>query len=53
MKKGRKVDYIGIEFPNMESMKGVDNICYKYLGVLQMDKTLNGKMKSQVWEEYV
>lgn len=53
MKRGRKVGNIGIEFPNMESTKDVDNSCYKYLDVLQMDKTLNGKMKSQVWEEYV
>lgn len=50
MKRGRKVYISEIEISDEESMKKADNISYKYLGVLQVDKSHNDWMKSQTRE---
>lgn len=38
---------------NNNDMKEVDSPCYKYLGVLQMDRSLTERMESQLLEGYV
>lgn len=55
MKSGRKVDSTVTELTNRESMKEeVNSSGYKYLTVLQMDMTLNNKMKkSQIQGRYI
>ena len=44
LERGRLVSSQGIELPDGERMKEVDEEGYKYLGVLQLDKVLNNDM---------
>ena len=53
MKRGRMVGSKGIYLPDGEKMKEVENEGYKYLGVLQLDQTLNNKMKTKIRDEYI
>ena len=43
----------GIELPDGERMKEVDQKGYKYLGVLQLDNTINKEMKENIGNEYI
>ena len=51
--RGRLVRSEGIEWPDGERMKEVDQEGYKYLGVLQLDKTMNKEMKENIGNEYI
>ena len=42
-----------IEFLEGERMKEVDQEGYKYLGVLQLDKTMNKEVKEKIGNEYI
>ena len=53
LERGRLVRNKGIESPDRESMKEVDQEGYKYLGVLQLDKTMNKGMKKKIGNEYI
>lgn len=48
IKKERKVDSTQLELFNGKSRNEVDFNGYKYLEVVQMDKTLNGRIKSRI-----
>merc|ERR1712015_64093 len=51
--KGGKIHRTdGIELPDGRMMKEVDLVGYKYLGILQADRTLNNEMKKKVKAEY-
>ena len=53
LERGRLVQSEGIELPDGERMKEVDQEGYKYLGVLQLDKTMNKEMKENIGNEYI
>ena len=53
LKRGRIVKSEGIDLPDGEKMKEIDKEGYKYLGVLQLDQTLNNKMKTKIRNEYI
>ena len=53
MKRGRKKHSSGVELRSGASMREVEDVWYKYLGILQQDQTLNAKMKAKTGEEYI
>ena len=55
MKRGRKQHSSGVhvELLSGASMREVEDVGYKYLGILQLDQTLNAKMKVKIEEEYI
>ena len=53
LERGRLVRSEGIELPDGERMKEVDQEGYKYLGVLQLDKVMNMEMKESIRNEYI
>ena len=53
LERWRLVRIEGIKFPDGESIKEVDQEGYKYLEVLQLDKTMNKEMKENIGNEYI
>ena len=53
MKGGRKAKFFGIELPNGEMIKEVDDKGYKYLGVLEGAGIRTQEMKDLVKKEYL
>ena len=53
MRRGRQQHSSGIELLDGTSMREVADVGYKCLGILQLDQTLNAKMKAKNWEEYI
>ena len=53
MERGRLGRSEGIEMPDGERMKEVDEEGYMYLGILQLDKVLNKDMKENIGNEYI
>ncbi|XP_063588859.1 uncharacterized protein LOC134766032 [Penaeus indicus] len=53
MKRGRQVGSSGIDLPDDQHITEVEEEGYNYLGILQLDKTLNTKMKGKIISEYV
>ena len=53
IRRGRMVENEGIDLPNGENIKSLDeNEGYKYLGILECDKLKSGKMKEMFRNEY-
>lgn len=48
MSRGRKVDSSGIDLPDDQHIGEVEEEGYRYLGILQLDQTLNTKMKGKI-----
>ena len=48
MRRGRQVDNSGIDLPDDQHIREVEEEGYKYLGILQLDKTLNNKMIGKI-----
>ena len=54
MEKGKIVNSFGIELPNSEVIKSLqEGESYKYLGILEADKFLEEKMKLNISKEYI
>ena len=53
MRRGRKVGSGGIELPDDQHIGEIEEEGYKYLGILQLDQTLNTKMKGKITSEYI
>ena len=53
MRRGRQVGSSGIDLPSDQHIIEVEEEGYKYLGILQLDVTLNTKMKDKITSEYV
>ena len=53
MRKGRQVGSSGIELPDDQHIGEIEEEGYKYLGILQLDQTLNTKMKGKITSEYI
>ena len=53
MKGGKVVNSDGIQLPNGESIKSVDEGGYKYLCMLEIDEIMNQTMKVLVQKEYL
>ena len=53
LERGRLVRSEGIEFPDGERMKEVGQEGYKYLGVLQLDNTMNKEMKESIGNQNI
>ena len=54
MEKGKIVKSVGIEFPDRKVIKSLqEGKSYKYLGILEVDKFLEEKMKLNVSKEYI
>ena len=53
LERGRLVRCEGVELPDEERMKGVDQEGYKYIGVLQLDKTMNKEMKENIGNDNI
>jgi len=51
LKRGRKIISSGIDL-NRETINEADAVGYKYLGILQLDKNLNSKIKEKITAEY-
>ncbi|CAB3978867.1 Hypothetical predicted protein [Paramuricea clavata] len=45
MKRGKIVECNGIQLPDEETIKSVKEDGYKYLGILELDKVMEGEMK--------
>ena len=52
LKKGKLVRFDGINLPNQEIMKEVDENGYTYLGILELDEIKEHEMKNKVTAEY-
>ena len=52
IRKGVKVRSVGIELPDGEVIKELDEKGYKYLGILQSDTVMEKQMKGKVKGEY-
>ena len=52
LERGRLVKSEGVELPDGERMKEVDQEGYKYFGVLQLEKIMNNEMKENIGNEY-
>ena len=48
MRRGRQVGSSGIDLPDNQHIKEVEEDGYKYLGIMQLDKILNTKMKGKI-----
>ena len=53
MTRGRQVGSSGIELPNNQHIWEIEEDGYKYLGILQLDQTLNTTMKGKITSEYI
>ena len=53
MRRGRQVGSSGIELPDNQHIREIEEEGYKYLGILQLDQTLNTKMKGKITSEYI
>ena len=53
MRRGRQVGSRGIELPDDQHIGEIEEEGYKYLGILQLDQTLNTKMKVKITSEYI
>ena len=53
MRRGRQVGSSGIERPDDQHLGEIEKEGYKYLGILQLDQTLNTKMKGKITLEYI
>ena len=53
LKKGKMLLTEGIELPDGKHMREVNLDGYKYLGVLQLDSTMNRELKEKVKSEYI
>ena len=53
LERERLVRSEGIELPDGERKKEVDREGYKYLGVVQLEKTMNKEMKENIGNEYI
>ena len=53
MRRGRQVGSSGIDLPDNQHIKEVEEHGYKYLGIMQLDKILNTKTKGKITSEYV
>ena len=53
MRRGRQVGSSGIDLPDNQHIKEVEEDGYKYLGIMQLDKILNAEMKGKITSEYV
>ena len=51
--RGRQVGSSGIDLPDDQHIRQVEEEGYKHLGILQLDVTLNTKMKDKITSEYV
>ena len=51
-KKGKVVDFDGVQLPNGEKMQSVEEEGYKYLGILEMDDLQHTVMKERFCAEY-
>ena len=52
MRRGRQVCSSGIELPEDHHIGEIEEEGYKYLGILQLNQTLNTKMKGKITSEY-
>ena len=52
VEQGKRKEKVGLELPNGNVMKDVDEEGYKYLGVLQKDSLMYVEMKNKVKTEY-
>ena len=52
LKRGKMVIFDGIQLPNEEVMKGIDEKGYTYLGIIEMDEIKEHEMKKKVITEY-
>eukprot|EP00795_Rhopilema_esculentum_P008908 gene8908-biopygen10486 len=52
MKRGKMVTCDGIELPDGEKIKGVDEEGYKYLGIVELDGIKEKEMKERFAKEY-
>ncbi|CAB3982989.1 Hypothetical predicted protein [Paramuricea clavata] len=52
MKRGKIVECNGIQLPDEETIKFVEEDGYKYLGILELDKIMEGEMKRKFVKEY-
>ena len=52
MKRGKVVRFEGIKLPNCKVMKEVEKEGYKYLGIVELDKTKENEMKEKTIKEY-
>ena len=52
MKRGKIVECNGIQLPDEETIKSVEENGYKYLGILELDKIMEGEMKRKFVKEY-
>ena len=53
MRRGRQVGSSGIELPDDQHIGEIEEEGYKYIGILQLDQTLNTKMKGEITSEYI
>ena len=53
MRRGRQADSSGIDLPDDQHIGEIEEEGYKYLGILQLDQTLNTKMKGKITSEYI
>ena len=54
MEKGKIVKSVGIELPDGKVIESLqEGESYKYLGIFEVDKFLEEKMKLNVWKEYI
>ena len=53
LKEGKMVRTEGIELPDGKRMREVNLDGYKYLGVLQLDSTMNKELKEKVKSEHI
>ena len=52
VKRGKIVRNQGIELPNGQTMKEVEQEGYKYLGIVELDKMKENEMKEKTIKEY-
>ena len=52
LKRGKIVRHQGIELPNGETMKEVEQKGYTYLGIIELDKIKESEMKEKTIKEY-
>ena len=52
IRKGVKARSVGIDLPNGEVIKELDEKGYKYLGILQRDTVIEKQIKGKVKGEY-
>ncbi|XP_068708265.1 uncharacterized protein [Montipora foliosa] len=53
MRRRRQVSSSGIELPDDQHIGEIEEDGYKYLGILQLDQTLNTKMKGKITWKYI